>query len=165
MPVASDLVSNGKRTVIRREEEWRERRRVMHHLLSGSNLKVYAGMQELESIEMLRRCLHDPESWFAHNFRYATPMLYRLVMGYPLNKSREQLEEYQRVTMEFVMSINHSYVDFFPALSKLPQFLQPWRRYWVEMGSFHRFEAYDDLREIWQVPQGGLPYRGRKDGL
>ena len=138
MPIASDLVSNGKRTVIRQEEEWREGRRVMHQLLSGSNLKVYASMQELESVDMLRRYLREPNLWFAHNFRYATSVLYRIVMGYPLNKTRAQLDSYQRVTIEFVTTINRSYVDFFPLLSKLPHFLQPWRHYWAQMGSFHR---------------------------
>ncbi|KAJ5679520.1 hypothetical protein N7462_007764 [Penicillium macrosclerotiorum] len=138
MPVASDLVSNGKRTVIRQEEEWREGRRVMHQLLSGSNLKVYAGMQELESVDMLRRYLREPNLWFAHNFRYATSVLYRIVMGYPLNKTRAELDDYQRVTIEFVTTINRSYVDFFPSISKLPHILQPWRRFWAQMGSFHR---------------------------
>ena len=52
-PSGALLLSNGKRTVIRREEQWREGRRVMHRLLSGSNLQVYAGMQELESVDML----------------------------------------------------------------------------------------------------------------
>lgn len=138
MPVASDLVSNGKRTVIRQEDDWREGRRVMHQLLSGSNLKVYAGMQELESVDLLRRYLREPSLWYAHNFRYATSVLYRIVMGYPLNKTKAQLDSYQRVTIEFVATINRSYVDFFPAVSKLPRFLQPWRRSWAQMGSFHR---------------------------
>lgn len=138
MPIASELVSNGKRTVIRQEEEWKEGRRVMHQLLSGSNLKVYAGMQELESVDMLRRYLREPNLWFAHNFRYATSVLYRIVMGYPLNKTRAELNDYQRVTIEFVTTINRSYVDFFPSLSKLPYSLQPWRNFWAQMGSFHR---------------------------
>lgn len=138
MPVASDLISNGKRTVIRQEQEWREGRRVMHQLLSGSNLKVYAGMQELESVDMLRGYLREPSLWYAHNYRYSTSVLYRIVMGYPLNKTKAQLDDYQRVTMEFVTSINRSWVDFFPAVSKLPPFLQPWRRFWGDMGSFHR---------------------------
>lgn len=138
MPIASDLVSNGKRTVIRQEEEWKEGRRVMHQLLSGSNLKVYAGMQELESVDMLRRYLRDPNLWYSHNFRYATSVLYRVVMGYPLNKTKEQLDDYQRVTIEFVTTINRSYIDFFPSLSKLPHFLQPWRSFWAQMGAFHR---------------------------
>lgn len=147
MPIASDLVSNGKRTVIRQEEEWREGRRVMHHLLSGSNLKVYAGMQELESVDMLRRYLREPKMWYAHHFRYATSVLYRLVMGYPLNKTKRELDDYQRVTIEFVLSINRSYVDFFPQLSKLPALLQPWRSFWTKMGSFHRRVFHD-----WWTP-------------
>ncbi|KAG4221604.1 hypothetical protein PC116_g29920, partial [Phytophthora cactorum] len=138
MPIASDLVSNGKRTVIRQEAQWKEGRRVMHQLLSGSNLKVYADMQELESIDLLRLYLHQPNLWFAHNYRYSTSVLYRIVMGYPLNKPKAQLDDYQRVTIEFVKSINESFVDFFPSFSKLPHFLQPWRKYWADMGAFHR---------------------------
>ncbi|KAI1824103.1 cytochrome P450 [Xylaria intraflava] len=138
MPIASELVSNGKRTVIRQEKEWKEGRRVMHQLLSGSNLQVYAGMQELESADLLRLYLRQPELWYAHNFRYSTSVLYRIVMGYPLDKTKPELDDYQRVTMEFVMSINRSLVDFFPLFNKVPSFLQPWRRYWANMGSFHR---------------------------
>ncbi|KAK1570180.1 cytochrome P450 [Colletotrichum navitas] len=158
MPVASDLVSNGKRTVIRQEAEWREGRRVMHQLLSGSNLKVYAGMQELESMDMLRRYLREPNLWFAHNYRYATSVLYRIVMGYPLNKTKAQLDDYQRVTIEFVTAINRSYVDFFPSVSKLPHFLQPWRRFWAQMGSFHRHvfqEWWDPIKTA--VSKGSAP--------
>jgi len=138
MPIASDLISNGKRTVIRQESEWREGRRVMHQLLSGSNLKMYAAMQELESIDLLRRYLGEPDLWYAHNYRYATSVLYRVVMGYPLSKTKAELDDYQRVTVEFVTSINRSLIDFFPLLSKLPRFLQPWRKYWGDMGAFHR---------------------------
>lgn len=158
MPIASDLVSNGKRTVIRQEEEWREGRRVMHQLLSGSNLKVYAGMQELESVDMLRRYVREPDLWFSHNFRYATSVLYRIVMGYPLHKTKEALDDYQRVTIEFVTTINRSYVDFFPSLSKLPHLLQPWRAYWAQMGSFHRriFQQWwDPIRAA--VSKGSAP--------
>ncbi|GAP84617.2 putative cytochrome P450 [Rosellinia necatrix] len=152
MPVASGLVSNGKRTVIRQEKEWREGRRVMHHLLSGSNLKVYAGMQELESVDMLRRYLRNPNLWFAHNYRYSTSVLYRIVMGYPLNKTKAQLDDYQRVTVEFVMTINRSYVDFFPLASKLPSFIQPWRRFWAQMGAFH----HRVFQEWWKPVQAAV---------
>jgi cytochrome P450 len=147
MPIASDLVSNSKRTVIREEKEWKEGRRVMHQLLSGSSLKTYSGMQELESVDMLRRYLREPNLWFAHNYRYATSVLYRIVMGYPLNKTKAELDDYQQVTMEFVQAINRSYVDFFPALSKLPHILQPWRQFWIKMGSFHHRVFHD-----WWTP-------------
>ena len=68
MLIASDLVSNEKRTVIRQEEEWREERRVMHQLLSGSNLKIYADMQKLENVNMLRRYLREPGCGFLTTF-------------------------------------------------------------------------------------------------
>ena len=129
MLIASDLVSNEKRTVIRQEEEWREGRHVMHQLLSGLNLKVYAGMQELESVDMLRRYVREPDLWVSHNFQYATSVLYRIVMSYSLNEIRAELNDYQRVTTEFVTTINCSYVNFLPSLSKLLILLQPWRRY------------------------------------
>jgi len=137
MPIAGDLVSHGKRTVIRQEQDWREGRRVMHQLLSGSNLKTYAGMQELESIDMLRSYLRNPKLWYAHNYRYATSVLYRIVMGYPLNKTKAELDDYQKVTIDFVASINRSWIDFFPAFAKIPSFMQPWRSFWAEMGAFH----------------------------
>ena len=155
MPIASDLVSNGKRTVVRQEEQWREGRRVMHQLLSGSNLQVYSGMQELESVDMLRRYLREPNLWFAHNYRYATSVLYRIVMGYPLNKTRAELDDYQRVTIEFVTTINRSYVDFFPQASKLPHFLQPWRSHWAQMGAFHRRVFSDWYKPIKAAVSNG----------
>jgi cytochrome P450 len=155
MPIASGLVSNDKRTVLRREQEWKEGRRVMHQLLSGSNLKVYAGMQELESVDMLRRYLREPNLWYAHNYRYSTSVLYRIVMGYPLNKSKSELDDYQRVTIEFVVSINRSWVDFFPVLAKLPAALQPWRKFWAQMGAFHRRVFWDWFRPIQDAVRKG----------
>ncbi|KAJ6495317.1 cytochrome P450 [Mycena sanguinolenta] len=147
MPIASDLVSNSKRTVIRQEKEWKEGRRVMHFLLSGANLRVYAELQELESKEMLRNYLKTPELWSSHNFRYSTSFLYRVVMGYPLTKSKSELDDYQKVTMEFIWSLNRSWIEFFPSLTRLPHSLQPWRKFWADMGAFHRH-----IFQVWWEP-------------
>lgn len=79
-------------------------------------------------------------------------------MGYPLNKTRAELDDYQMVTIEFVTTINRSYVDFFLSLSKLPHLLQPWQRYWAQMGSFHRrvFQQWwDPIRAA--VSKGSAP--------
>ena len=79
-------------------------------------------------------------------------------MGYPLNKIKAALDDYQRVTIEFVTTINRSYVDFFPSLSKLPHLLQPWRHYWAQMGSFHRRvfqEWWDPIKAA--VSKGSAP--------
>ncbi|TVY85743.1 Cytochrome P450 monooxygenase, partial [Lachnellula willkommii] len=138
MPVASGLVSNDKRTVIRRTAGWTEGRRVMHHLLSGSALRVYGDWQESESLPLLLSYLQQPERWYFHNFRYSTTVLYRLVMGGKLEKTKAELDDYQQITMEFVQSIGRSMVDFFPKLDRLPRALKLWRPFWQEMGQHHR---------------------------
>ncbi|KAI9689255.1 MAG: hypothetical protein M1820_010186 [Bogoriella megaspora] len=138
MPVASGLVSNNMRTVVRQTAQWMEGRRVMHHLLSGSVLRTYGDWQECESIRLLHAYLDEPHAWYAHHYRYATAVLYRLVMGDKLSKSKAELDEYQKVTVEFIFSLNRSVVDFFPALAKLPTIMQTWRPYWESMGKLHR---------------------------
>ena len=138
MPIASGLVSNDKRTVIRRTQDWVEGRRVMHHLLSGSTLQTYGDWYKNESIELLCSYLQEPQHWYAHHFRYATSVLHRLVIGEPLTKSKTELDEYQQVTMEFIFSLNRHFVDFFPQFASLPESLQGWRSKWANMGRFHR---------------------------
>jgi cytochrome P450 len=138
MPIASGLVSRDKRTVIRQTANWQEGRRVMHHLLSGSTLRIYGDWYETESIRLLSAYLKDPKGWFAHHFRYATSVLYRLVLGEPFSKTKEELDQYQRVTMEFIYSLNRHFVDFFPWLARLPNILQFWAPPWRKMGDFHR---------------------------
>lgn len=49
MPIAGGLVSNNKRAVIRQSKEWRESRRVMHHLLSGSSLTSMENGKKLKA--------------------------------------------------------------------------------------------------------------------
>lgn len=127
MPIAGGLVSNNKRAVIRQAAEWAEGRRVIHHLLSGSALKLYGEWQELESVQLLLSYLNEPENWYAHHFRYSTAIFYRIVMGERLFKSQEQLDNYQKVTMEFLFSLFRSPIDFFPTMDDLPILLQFWR--------------------------------------
>lgn len=138
MPIASGLISNNKRTVIRQTADWVEGRRVMHHLLSGSALHIYGDWYETESIRLLSAYLKTPKQWFAHNFKYSTSVLYRLVLGEPFNKSNKELDEYQRITMEFVANLNRHFVDFFPVLARLPKFLQFWAPKFKKMGEVHR---------------------------
>ena len=137
MPIASDLISRGKRSVIRTTADWVEGRRVMHHLLNGSPLKTYGEWQELESIQMLANYLFQPERWYVHHYRYANSMMHRIVLGEGLERNTSELENLHRVTVEFLGNINASIIDFYPQLARLPKFLQFWRRRWVEMGEDH----------------------------
>ncbi|RAL07157.1 cytochrome P450 [Aspergillus homomorphus CBS 101889] len=147
MPIASDLVSHGLRTVLRPTASWTEGRRVMHHLLSGSVLRIYGNWQEIESLQMLSAYVREPTRWYAHHYRYSIAVLYRLVMGENLDKTQSELDDYQQVTMEFTLSLLCSFVDYFPILSRLvPTPLQWWRHFWVKMGDFHHrvFKAWWD---------------------
>ena len=147
MPVASDLISQGKRSVLRQTADWVEGRRVMHHLLNGSPLKMYGEWQEVESVQMLASYLLRPERWYAHHYRYANSVMHRIVLGERLEKNTTELEDLQRVTVEFLRNINASVVDFYPRLAGLPEFLQFWRKGWERMGKDH-YRAFSS----WWTP-------------
>ena len=74
---------------------------------------------------------------FAFNW-YCVSVIHRVILGEGLFKSSPELDDLQRVTTEFLQSINASVVDFFPKLAKLPIFLQPWRSQYLQMGLSHR---------------------------
>ena len=109
----------------------------MHHLLNGSSLKTYGDWQEVESIQMLASYLFHPDRWYANHYRYANSVMHRIVLGEGLEKKSAELENLQRVTVEFLRNIDSSVVDFFPQLARLPQSLQFWRKGWEEVGSDH----------------------------
>ncbi|KAJ5805937.1 cytochrome P450 [Penicillium pulvis] len=161
MPIAGDLVSHGMRTVIRPTASWTEGRRVMHHLLSGSVLRVYGNWQEIESLQLLSAYLDDPTRWYAHHYRYSIAVLYRLVMGENLDKTQAELDDYQKVTMEFTWSLLRSFVDYFPQFSHwVPTALQWWRPVWVKMGDFHHRVFKDWWDPIRNAVQDGTAKPG-----
>ena len=137
MPIASEIVSKGKRNAILPTAEAVEGRRVLQHLLSGAPLKTYGEWQESESVQMLANYLFQPEKWYVHNYRYANSIMHRIVLGEGLEKYTAELKNLHRVTVEFLSNINMSIVDFYPQLAKLPRFLQFWRNGWEKMGQDH----------------------------
>jgi cytochrome P450 len=143
MPIAGDLVSHGKRAVIRPTAQWTEGRRITHQLLSGTSLKSYETWLELESCQLLLSSLQQPERWYRHHYQFATAIIYQIIMGVRLDKTQQQLDDYQQITMEFLFSLFRSPVDFFPKLAALPRVLQFWRPRWEAMGHFHRRVLYD----------------------
>ena len=137
-PIASGLVSHSKRTALRQTEAWAEGRRLMLQLLSGPELKIYSAWQEQESAKLLLNYLKEPEKWYNHHYFYSNAVAHRIVVGDQFwNLHQQDLANFQKVTVEFIRSINASYIDFFPGLARLPGFLQPWRRHWEKMGEYH----------------------------
>ncbi len=145
-PVAGGLVSRNLRLFLQRTEDWREGRRLLHQLMMGPRSKNHGQLVELESLRLLKDYLEEPEAWYAHHYRYTIAIMHRVVTGMPLQKSRAELEDLQKVTSTFLTSINSSFVDFFPQLRFLPRWLQLWRPHWEEMGNFH----YGIFKHWWE---------------
>jgi cytochrome P450 len=147
MPVSSGLVSRDRRSLILPQEQWAERRRLMHGLLSGSALKQYGEWQQEESTQMMAEYVFKPEKWYRNHYRYANSVIVRIALGQRPLKSTKDLEEMQNAVTFFVGSIGRNVVDWFPDLAKLPQFLQIWRPYWERLGQWNY-----DLYSKWYNP-------------
>ena len=137
MPVACDLISNGKRLVLLPTSEWVEGRRILHRLLNGSMLKTYQEWQDQESLRMLKDYLERPHEWYRHHYRYANSIMHRIILGDVVEKGTEELERLLRVTTEFLLNTNYHWIDIFPLLARLPRWLQFWRRPMESMGKVH----------------------------
>jgi cytochrome P450 len=135
-PMVSDLISQGRRSVLLPPKEWQERRRVMHQLLSGSALRRYQTYQDEESMKLLANYCENPEKWFAHNHTYSNSVIHRITFGQrPDSSDRQLMEEVMRVQFEFLKNAPpFNLWDCFPELAKLPNILQWWRAPYVAIG-------------------------------
>ncbi|KAI1123751.1 cytochrome P450 [Nemania abortiva] len=149
-PIAGGLVSKKLRLFLQKTEQWREGRRLLHQLMTGEGLKVHSDLVEEASLGLLQAYLDEPNAWYVHNYRYPLAIIYRIVTGTTLRKTRGELEDLQKVTSTFLTSINSSLVDFFPQISVLPKHLQFWRRHWETMGDFH----YSVFKHWWSELKG-----------
>ncbi|KAH6679189.1 cytochrome P450 [Halenospora varia] len=154
-PIASGLVSQHKRTVLRQTAAWKEGRRVMQRLLlSSSDLAQYGAWAELESTALLAAYLQRPERWFAHHTRYTLSVVYRIVFGQRVRRRTREVEAFVFAAAEFVASIHASAVDFFPWVAKVfPEYM--WRGGWKDMGERHRriYQAW--WRLVKEAVEGG----------
>ncbi|CAF9926108.1 MAG: hypothetical protein GOMPHAMPRED_004063 [Gomphillus americanus] len=146
MPVSQGLVSQNKRSVLRQTKDWTAGRKLMQRMLSGGALREYGDLQDEMSIAMLQNYLDEPKSWYRHHYRYAYNIIHKVVVGKRSQHTQHELDEFQRVTMEFVKNINASIIDFFPWLSRLPSIFQPGYTQWKSMGNDH----YNVIKSWWE---------------
>ncbi|KAK2591581.1 hypothetical protein QQS21_010732 [Conoideocrella luteorostrata] len=112
-PIAGDLVSRKKRLFLQKTDDWKEGRRFFHQLLLGASSKEHGQIVEAASVGFLRAYLDHPKAWYAHNYRYAVAIMHKILTNKPLEKSRAELDDLQRVTSTFLTAINSSFVEFF----------------------------------------------------
>ncbi|RVX70565.1 hypothetical protein B0A52_05216 [Exophiala mesophila] len=141
-PIAGDLISLNNRSVIMQTDGWTERRRVMHHLLSGTALVKYQSYQDEESIRMLSRYLESPSGWYEHHHHYSNSVIHRVTFGERPNGNDEKVKAMAHAQKLFVLNLPPMNIyDHFPELATLPRIFQWWRAKYASIGQ-QTFEAY-----------------------
>lgn len=142
-PVSGGLVSQDNRTVLKKTSRWQEGRKIMHHLLNGTALRTYGQIQEEESTRLLHGYLHTPQQWFRHHYDYPYSIIHRIVLGERPQQTKKELDEFRRITVEFILSISSTIFDFWPRLG----IFQPFRNFWLKMGDDH-----NNVLKAWWEP-------------
>ena len=164
-PIVSDLISQGKRSVLLPVSGWTERRRVMHQLLSGTAMTRYMEYQDEESVILLNHYVDQPSLWYQHNHRYANSVIHRITFGERPLENDIKIKDVTIAQFQFLMNAPpFNFWDNFPELSKLPRFMQYWRGRYHAMGQFtHKaYHAYwSPIKE--KIAAGTAPPSFAKD--
>lgn len=116
-------------------------RKIMHSILHLNASKGYVPYQDLESKQMLCGILDEPRLFADHIRRFTNSLTTQMVFGFRtvdindenLHKLYDGMEKWS----EMVASSTAAFLDVFPILRKLPDFMLPMRRYAQEL---HRQE-------------------------
>jgi hypothetical protein len=112
----------------------------MHQLLTTKQAESYRPFQDLESRQLMWDYLHNPDSFYLHNARYANSgtllCLTRLtvvIMSVVFGKRTRGDDKYVKMMFETAEEFLTNFTpgtylcDSFPVLAKLPSFMQWWR--------------------------------------
>ncbi|SCZ89949.1 BZ3500_MvSof-1268-A1-R1_Chr1-3g01683 [Microbotryum saponariae] len=150
----SDIASRGYRMVLMPYgDRWRKQRRLLHPITNIKASSCYEGIQSMESAQLVRDLLRDPQNFMNHAQRQ-------------VYLSRAQSWDDPAITkMAEIGSylgplavIGSSIVDIWPCLNRLPRFLAPWKKRGDELFnmSYTLYRRhYDDVKR--EVQQGGAP--------
>lgn len=134
LPMAFDLVSNGKRTLLMPYGDlWRRERKVMHQILNVNQRTIFEPFQDIESKALLYYYLQDPNDWWRAHGTFSGSVIMSVVFGRRAGLDDPNMKASLSVSEEFVpfLTPGSAFVDIFPFLAKIPWFkaLQPWRWY------------------------------------
>ncbi|KAE9574997.1 hypothetical protein CGMCC3_g8928 [Colletotrichum fructicola] len=134
LPMAYDLVSRGKRTLLMPYGDlWRRERKVMHQILNATQRNIFEPFQDLESKALLLNYLERPEEWWKSHGAFSGSVIMSVVFGRRAGVDDANLSDSLAVSEEFVEYLmpGRAIVDHFPFLADIPWFkaLQPWRWY------------------------------------
>lgn len=169
-----ELVSGGQRQgFLPYAKEWKVSRASVHPFLIGSKSLTYRTMQEHESAVLIKdlwrhtqHCLSQPQrhdktrlthetSWEAHVRRYTTSVVMSITYGRRVTSTYRNPELHKiydvLANLSVVAQPGQNACDGFPILTRLPDWLAPWR---ARGRAMHKWEL-----ELW----GGLLERAKRD--
>ncbi|KAI3393066.1 hypothetical protein diail_4775 [Diaporthe ilicicola] len=137
-----NVVSNWLRVVLMKYgEQWRMVRKIMHSVLHLSASKGYVPYQDLESKQMLKGILDEPNLFSAHIRRFTNSLTTQIIFGFRTtdihDEKLKRLYECVEKWSEAVGSSTAALLDVYPLLRRLPDFMFPMKRYAQEL---HRKE-------------------------
>ena len=143
-------------------KEFTTRRKLLHHALTPSALKLYKPVQEAEASRLCFQLLHDPENWEQLIDRFAASIVFSVAYGHRIDSMSAAVIRERLRFMQIAAALNvpGAYlVETFPILKYVPSFLAPWKR---EMQASGREEAAANIallemvkREIAQAKEKG----------
>lgn len=118
-------------------ETWRMIRKIMHSVLHINASKGYVPYQDLESKQMLSGILNEPQLFGDHIRRFTNSLTTQMVFGFRTidihDEKLKRLYECVEQWSEVMGSSTAAFLDVFPLLRKLPDFMLPMRRYANEL--------------------------------
>ncbi|KAL7622129.1 hypothetical protein AAE478_007631 [Parahypoxylon ruwenzoriense] len=157
MYVGQQLASGGLRLLMMGYgPTWRSFRKLVHTLLSVTASKLYVPYQDLENKQMLYEMITQPDQFLEHIRRYANALTTTMVFGWrtPTYRDEKMMQLFDGFS-EFA-DLNQTgaaaFLDSFPLLRQLPQFLIPMQKKAKELHrkekalyKGHWLKAKDDL--------------------
>ncbi|KAH8778616.1 cytochrome P450 [Diaporthe sp. PMI_573] len=114
-------------------ETWRMIRKIMHAVLHINASKGYVPYQDLESKQMLNGILDEPDLFADHIRRFTNSLTTQMVFGFRTidihDENLKRLYECVEQWSEVMRSSTAAFLDVFPILRRLPDFMLPTQRY------------------------------------
>ncbi|PNS14173.1 3-hydroxyphenylacetate 6-hydroxylase [Sphaceloma murrayae] len=159
-PLASDVASAGRRQLfLPYGPHWKGLRKSGHVLLNLNAAVKYQPIQDFESKQLMVDLLESPASFYDHNRRYSSSLIFQTTYGYRIKSFDDpRFKQIYAVLNSFTqMSAPGAYaVDSFPSLAALPDWmLGGWRKFGKQCFDQHSkvyLELWLDLKK--QVEAG-----------
>ncbi|KAL2845876.1 cytochrome P450 [Aspergillus pseudoustus] len=133
-------------------EKWRQSRKMWQAILNGSAAKQYLPYQELETRQLLFDLLRAPTEWRDHIERYSNSVAMTMVNGRRIIDAADPRvkETIQDLYDLAETGVRGAFLDSWPFLWKLPEWMFPVRKQARKIATKHRefiWRNYSDVAE------------------